>query len=69
MFYVIIHLQKNKKGMKMENFEVYLLDLCGKSLEKTFNNEEEAISFCNEKENEALKGCFAIMFEIKKVIC
>ena len=53
----------------MENFEVYLLDLCGKSLEKTFNNEEEAISFCNEKENEALKGCFAIMFEIKKVIC
>ncbi|WP_420061058.1 hypothetical protein ACOAK2_12170 (plasmid) [Aliarcobacter butzleri] len=53
----------------MEKFEVYLLDLGGKSLEATFDNEKEAILFRDEKEDEVSKGCFAVLFEIKRVIC
>ena len=35
----------------------------------TSRNEKEAILFRDEKEDEVSKGCFAVLFEIKRVIC
>ncbi|UXC30727.1 hypothetical protein N3114_12765 (plasmid) [Aliarcobacter butzleri] len=48
-------------------YGVYLLDLCGASLQETFKKKKKAKKFINKSEKEIVKGSFAVSFEIRKI--
>lgn len=48
-------------------YGVYLLDLCGASLQETFKKKKKAKKFIKKSEEELEKGTFAVSFEIRKM--